>query len=158
MACESLVREAGGVSLRIGNVYGPGMARNNVLSDILAQLDGKGPLAVRDGAPVRDFLWLADASAGIARAAHLLLDGQSPGHLYNLGSGKGCSVRDLAALMLGFVGQADRPIEETRPSARSSTLILDVSATNLDLGVRPTTPLDMGLRTLVQARPSIGPR
>ena len=48
--------------MRLANVYGPGMAANNVMSDILGQVPGDGPLVVRDIAPVRDYLWIEDAA------------------------------------------------------------------------------------------------
>ena len=44
---------------------GRGMAELNVLSTILGQIPGQGPLEVRDDRPSRDFLWVEDAAEAL---------------------------------------------------------------------------------------------
>lgn len=147
VACEGLVAAAGRTSVRLANVYGPGMAANNAVSTILAQIPGTGPLRVRDGAPVRDFLWIEDAVAGLVA----LVDRAEAG-LYNLGSGRGVALRDLARMALVAAGEGDRPLEETQPSGRTSHLVLDVAATEAATGWRPQVTAEEGMARLVEAR------
>jgi len=66
MACEQKFIAKGSAMARLSNAYGPGMADNNVLSDILAALNDDGPLVVRSDITVRDFIWVEDIGEGIA--------------------------------------------------------------------------------------------
>jgi UDP-glucose 4-epimerase len=148
LAGERMVLAAGGVAVRLANLYGPGMAANNVLSDAMRQLGGAGPLPLRDTAPVRDFLWIGDAAAGLAAVAL----GEAAG-LYNLGTGRGTSIGDLARLLLETAGKAGREIVATAPGGRPSTLVLDIAATEAAFGWRPQTSLASGLRMLLKSAP-----
>ena len=149
-AGEQAVRAASrGVSARLANLYGPGMSRSNVLSAILGQIPGQGPLRVRDTRPVRDFLWVDDAADALSTMAER---GDSAG-LFNVGSGHGVSVAQLARAALAAAGQDARPVESTTPpppdDAPPSTLVLDTSATTALFGWRPATSLAEGLRRLL---------
>ncbi len=138
-----------GVSARLANLYGPGMSRSNVLSAIVGQIPGEGPLRVRDTRPVRDFLWVDDAAEALATMA---LRSESAG-VFNVGSGQGVSVGELAQAALAAAGQASRRVETAAPPASQdappSTLVLDTSATTALFGWRPVTSLAEGLRRLL---------
>jgi UDP-glucose 4-epimerase len=143
LQCERMVVEAGGVVLRVSNLYGPGMAANNVISDILRQLHGSGPLVMRLLTPVRDYLWVEDAAAGIAAVAMGV-----PTGCFNLGTGVGTSVRQLAQTVLDLAGQTDRRIQGGEIGAHSM-LILDASTTREAFGWTARTPLVEGLGRLI---------
>src|SRR5687768_7405760 len=64
---KAVLESQAGAVARLANLYGPGMAGNNVVSTILRQIDIEGPLVVRDETPVRDFVWAEDAAEAIAR-------------------------------------------------------------------------------------------
>lgn len=142
-ACENIVMNAGGGVARLANLYGPGMASNNVMSDILAQIGTQGPLRVRDAAPLRDYLWVEDAARGLVDAATANLSGA-----FNLASGVGTSVRQLAAMILS-IAKEDRPLEETAPAGRLSHLVLNIAETTQRLGWSPSMSLREGLSRLV---------
>lgn len=129
---EKLALAAGGTVLRLSNLFGPGMSRHNVISDIARQLPYSCPMRVRDDLPVRDFLSV-DA---VADAILMLIQKPCPGIL-NLGSGVGISIRNLALLALATVGQEGREITVDNPSARRSVNILDISVTQRCLGWYP---------------------
>ena len=148
LACEEIVTERRGLVARLANVYGPGMARDNVVSDVLEQIPGDGPLTVRDPLPVRDFLWIEDAARGLADMAV----GTGLG-IFNLGSGTGVSVGDLARLALDLAGQSDRPVVASQPSQKPSSLSLDISSTASTFGWAPQVPLSGGLAQLQESRP-----
>ena len=133
-----------GAVARLVNLYGPGMARGNVLSHILAQIPGNGALQVFDDSPVRDFLWIDDA----ARALVQMALGQACG-VFNVGTGAATSIRQLAQTALAAAGQADRAVRSTQPSARASHLVVDPSRTQQAFGWSATTPLASGLRQLL---------
>jgi nucleoside-diphosphate-sugar epimerase len=143
-----MVLAAGGAAVRLANLYGPGMAANNVLSDVLQQLGGAGPVRIRDAAPVRDFLWVGDAAAGLAAVAL-----GEPAGIYNLGSEHGTSIGELVRLLLEAAEEEGREIVATAPADRPSTLVLDIAATEAAFGWRPQTSLASGLRMLLKSAP-----
>jgi UDP-glucose 4-epimerase len=135
---EALALSVGGTVLRLSNLFGVGMSPCNVVSDIAKQLGRPTPLVVRDDGPVRDFLSVNAA----ANAIGLLVQAPQPG-IFNIGSGIGVSIRELALLALRAVGEQSREIVVTHPSGRHSVNILDISDTQRCLGWGATyAPLD----------------
>jgi UDP-glucose 4-epimerase len=148
LRCEARVLEARGVVLRVSNVYGPGMAPNNVVSTVLAQASGDGPLQVLDETPRRDFVWIDDVAEALARAVERAV---GPA-IINIGSGVGTSVGELARLMLRLTGHSERPVVSTRPSGAPSSVVLDATEASAALGWRATTSLEEGLRHLLEQK------
>lgn len=138
-----------GVAARLGNLYGPGMSKNNVMSAILRQIPGEGALEVMDINPIRDFVWVEDAAEGIVALAVSNLQKQKVGRLFNIGTGVGTSIGSLAELALKIAGQPDRLVRPRHPSDSRSTLILNSSATTAACGWYPKTPLWQGLTHLI---------
>jgi len=126
---EALVLSAGGTAMRLSNLFGAGMSPANVVSDIAKQLAQTGSLVVRDDGPVRDFLSVNEA----ANAIGLLAQTPQPG-IFNIGSGLGVSIGELALLALRAVKQQNREIVVAHPSGMRSVNILDISDTKRCLG------------------------
>lgn len=144
LASERLVLAHGGVVARLTNLYGQGMAEGNVLSAILKQLPNAGPVRVFDSTPVRDFLWVEDA----ARALALMATSRAKG-IFNVGSGEGVSIYELACVILNAAGQQGRAIESTHSGNGCSRLVLDPTQTETTFGWRPVVTLIDGIATLV---------
>lgn len=149
LACEALVLNAGGTVARLSNVYGPGMSSNNVVSTILGQIPGTGPLQVWDDKPVRDFVWVEDVALALAAMA-----GSDCGGIYNVGTGVGIQVKALSSLALSIVGEAGRRVVATQPSGKLSCSILDIGKTVDQLGWMPLTTLEEGMRLLLSKKKS----
>ena len=149
LACESIVTNAGGTCLRFANIYGPGMAINTVIADILSQVLGKGPLMVKDKAPVRDFLWIEDAVNALVSASVL-----KPGGIFNVGSGYGLSIGKVAELVLSLAGEENRPVVSKKPTEGLSCLVLDVSKTRSILKWSPELDMIGGLSYLLKKKMS----
>lgn len=149
LASERAVLASSGIVARLVNLYGPGMAENNVLSTILGQIRQVGPVRVLDATPVRDFLWIGDA----ARALALMATGGSLG-IFNVGSGQGVSIRELANAVLDAAGQTGRLVESIRVGSRFSTLVVDIAQTKDVFGWYPAVPLVEGISTLVKMNAS----
>ena len=145
LAAEGVFLSAGGCVLRLANAFGPAMAPNNVVSDILGQIPGSGPLTVRDGTPIRDFVWIDDLIGALVTA----IADPHPG-IYNVGSGVGTSVGALVRAALAVAGEPDRPVVSTNPPGKPSVLILDGKDTEAVFGWRSTTNLEMGLRLMLE--------
>lgn len=143
LAGEHAMLAEGGIAIRLSNVYGPGLKPGTVIADIMAQRHVSGPLRVRDAAPVRDFLWLEDAVAGLTA----MLEGEETG-LFNLGCGESASVEEIARLCLDLWGRGGEEVVSTAPSGRESVLRLDISRTTDRFGWRPAVGLRDGLARL----------
>jgi len=143
-ACESQILAVEGSVARLANLYGPGMAANNVISDILKQIPGTGPLTVRDGAPVRDYLWVEDAARGIADLAS-----KRAGGIVNFGTGRGISVDQLARSALDLAGETQRHVIASAPAAKPSHLVLDITAATRTLGWQAEVTVEEGLQVLL---------
>ena len=133
-----------GVVVRLSNVYGPGMSPANVITAILRQIPGSGPLVVMDTTPVRDFLWVDDAAEGFAALA----TAQTAQGIFNLATGIGTSIGETARLALDIAGESGREIVATG-SGQASTIIADCTRTAQQLGWHPRVRLRDGLALLL---------
>lgn len=147
LGSERVVHGAGGVVLRLSNVYGPGMAPGSVLADILAQIPGRGPLEVRDSRPERDFLWIEDAAAAFLA---MIDEGANAAGTWNVASGRSVAIGRLATMALAAAGEGDRPVRSRRPGPGSRVRI-DIEETVSRFGWRPVTSLEEGIGRLVGA-------
>lgn len=133
------------VVARLANVYGPGMSAANVVTAIVGQIAGDGPIRVRDTAPVRDFIWHEDVAEALAFMA------TAPGEgVFNVGTGVGTSIAELVHIGLEVAGQSQRPVEASCASASPSTLVLDCSHTRRQYGWQSTVSLREGLAMLLR--------
>jgi UDP-glucose 4-epimerase len=140
---ERIVLDAGGCVVRFSNLVGLGMSPNNVLSDVIRQVPGKGPLYVRDDGPVRDFLSVRDAVSAV-----ILLANKGATGIFNVGSGIGTSVRKLAEMALAHGGDGGREIIASSPSLKRSVNVLDISETTNNLGWTPLVSIQEQLAEL----------
>lgn len=147
LECEQRFLAVGGTVVRLSNLYGPGMAGNNVVSDILAQIPGTGPLMVRSADPIRDFLWVEDAADALIR----VVERESKG-IFNIASGKSVSVGQLAQTTLRIAGEPGRPIVNLERTHPLSQIYLDVSETTSQIGWTSETTIDQGLSKLLGVR------
>ncbi|NYG07928.1 dTDP-L-rhamnose 4-epimerase [Phycicoccus badiiscoriae] len=142
-------RETGGAatSLRLHNVYGPGMPRATPYSGVAAifwtaAAQGLSPQVYEDGGQRRDFVHVDDVAAAFVAA--LLRD--VPGHTaYNVGSGVVHTIGDLAA-KLSLLAGAPHPVVTGRyrlGDVRHITASSERAAR--ELGWRATVPLRAGL-------------
>lgn len=146
----AVLASPGGIVVRLGNLYGPDMSEQNVMSAIIRQIPGTGPLCVRDTTPVRDFLWVDDAADAIAKMSA----GTSTG-IFNVGSGSGRSIGTIAEMALRIGGQPDRRVIATLPTGRRSQLVLDISDTVAAWRWSAATTIEEGIgRLLTATRPA----
>ncbi|HEY8430152.1 MAG TPA: NAD-dependent epimerase/dehydratase family protein [Sandaracinaceae bacterium] len=147
------------VNLVLANLYGPGDHLDPERSHALTALLVKIVRAVRDGAsevvvwgsgdPVREWLYVEDAAEALVVGAERIEDAEP----YNVGTGVGLSIRELAekiAALAGFAGTLR--YDRSRPDgAPFKTLAVERFAKAA--GWRARTSLDDGLaRTLEWVR------
>jgi nucleoside-diphosphate-sugar epimerase len=147
---ESAVLEnPNGVVVRLANVYGSLMSTNNVMSQILRQIPQQGDLEVGDVTPVRDFVWVEDVAEGISMLTHMDSTETEKSKMYNLGSGVGTSIGDLALLTLKLAGQSERRVMSKKRTRVISSIVLDCSETTNACGWTPRVSLRQGIASLL---------
>lgn len=140
------------VALRYFNVYGPRMDVHGLYTEVLVRwmeriADGLPPLLFGDGLQTMDFVYTED----IARANVLAAAGEVREGTYNVASGTETSLLELARSLLKAM---DSDLEVEFGPARAvngvTRRLADTSAAERDLGFTATTPLEEGLRRLVE--------
>jgi dTDP-L-rhamnose 4-epimerase len=140
------------VALRFFNAYGPRQALSNPYTGVLAifaarLLNDSPPKIFEDGLQQRDFVSVYD----VARACRLAL--QTPaaaGEVFNVGSGRACTVREVAARLARVLGK-----EHIEPEIVGKYRVGDIRHCFSDigkarrvLGYAPQVTLDDGMAEL----------
>jgi GDP-L-fucose synthase len=95
------------------------------------------------GRPVREWMYVEDAAAGILRATELYNDLE----ILNLGCGHGCSIRELAEIVRTEAGWAGSFVYDPQRPDGAPCKILDVKKMKQVLqGWTPPTGLRAGIR------------
>jgi UDP-glucose 4-epimerase len=145
-----VLRNSNGTVLRLANVYGPNMSKKSVLSQILEQLPKKVDLEVRDVNAIRDFIWIEDIVQGISVVALNNLNLEKESQIYNLGTGVGTSIGNLARLTLDLSGNSERLIVSQSREFEKSVIVLDYSETHRIFGWKPKTSIESGIKKLLK--------
>jgi UDP-glucose 4-epimerase len=126
-------------ALRYFNTFGPGQTFTPYVGVVTiiatALLRGETPIVFGDGEQRRDFVHLDDIVAGTVAAA------AGPPGTYNLGTGRGTSVNDLAALLIARLAPDRAPEYRAAPPGELRYSIADITAAGRALGYRPTRSL-----------------
>jgi len=152
--------------LRPFSIYGPGASPRSLLGRLLDGLDrldqpGGEALWAADLRPVRDYCFVEDAADAIVAAS---LRGGPPVRAYNVASGTGVSVAELARALLRAAAREEVPVREDpgagdRPGrALTLALVGDPERARAELGFSVTTPLEVGLALTLRARRANGSR
>lgn len=138
--------------VRLSNVYGPyddfDPATAHVIPSLIHKMvDGPSPVPVwGDGSAVRDFIFSADVVEGMLRA----IEDAPPCTPINLGSGTGCTVRELAETIARLVPEPREIRWDTSKPTGDQRRILDVRRAQELLGFRASTPLASGIAQTIK--------
>jgi len=127
--------------LRLFNVYGSG-STGGVITNFAKNISENKPLVIfGDGKAVRDFVHVDDVINGIV----LCMDSKSG--IYNIASGIGTSVTQLANLFTQSTGE-----KITYKSARTGEItysVADITKSQKELGFYPKISLNDGLKSIM---------
>jgi UDP-glucose 4-epimerase len=135
-----------GVSLRLGNVYGPRqdpLGEAGVIAIFCGRLRaGERPTVYGDGRQTRDYIYVGDVVAAALAAAKSAVGGP-----INVGTGIETDVLELAA-RLGELGDADgfEPELAAPRAGEVQRVAIDPARAERELGWRAQTSLEEGLR------------
>ncbi len=136
------------VTVRPFNTYGPRQSSRAVIPAIVSQLlAGADELRLGSVDPVRDLLYVEDTVRGFLRTG--VVD-QAVGQVFNLGTGQGISIGDLARVIMGIVGR-EVPIVHDAARARPEAsevrlLVAKFELARKILGWEPQVTLAVGLQ------------
>ena len=144
--CEKLVLQAGGVVARLSNIYGPGMSKKNIISDILKQIKVKGidSINIIDGSPIRDMIHISDVTSCLLSMTKIQKKG-----IYNIATGTSISMKDLALMILRVANFEEYKLVELKHNKTTSCISLDISNTKKTFAWSPRISLQDGLKELV---------
>ena len=144
--CEKLVLQAGGVVARLSNIYGPGMSKKNIISDILKQIKVKGidSINIIDGSPIRDMIHISDVTSCLLSMTKIQKEG-----IYNIATGTSTSMKDLALMILKVANFEEYKLMELKHNKTTSCISLDISNTKKTFAWSPSISLQDGLKELV---------
>jgi UDP-glucose 4-epimerase len=135
-----------GVSLRLGNVYGPRqdpLGEAGVVAIFCGRLRaGQRPTVFGDGRQTRDYIYVGDVVAAMLAAAESGVVGP-----VNIGTGQETDVLELVRL-LGELGGAEGFEPELAPARTGEVqrISIDPSRAERELGWKAETGLEQGLR------------
>ena len=132
------------VELRLFSPFGPGERASRILPTIILSALAGNPVDTSEGLQKRDFVFIDDVIDAMLLAADE--DGHGP-EIYNIGSGRGVSIRDLVTEVLEIMGNpvvANFGAIPTRPDEiMNMTANIDYARDNL--GWSPKIGLHEGL-------------
>ena len=132
--------------VRPANVYGPydNFAPENAMvipSLIRRALDGENPLTVwGDGTPVRDFIHAEDVARGMLLAVQRGIT-----EPVNLGSGEGCSIKEIVEIIVGNMEHKPEIVWDTSKPSGDRKRLMDISRAR-SFGFEPTISIEVGVR------------
>ena len=144
------------IHLVLPNLYGPrdhfDIVRSHALGALIRKVVDAKRTGIEEveiwgtGRPVREWLYVEDASEGIVRAT----DRYDDIEILNLGSGQGCSIHELAEIVREEAGWTGKFVYDPKRPDGAPCKILDVSKMKQVLGGwTPTTALRAGIRRTI---------
>jgi UDP-glucose 4-epimerase len=140
-------------ALRYFNVYGPRQAWNgpyvSVIMKMLNAIEaGDGPTIVGDGTEALDLVAVEDC----ARANLTAMRSDRPHGVYNVATGRGNTLRELAETLLDLTG-SDLPIRQAPATAQSGRgLVGSPDRAEREIGFRAELGVREGLQRLIDWR------
>jgi UDP-glucose 4-epimerase len=126
--------------LRYFNTYGPGQTLTPYVGVITIFINrllaGEPPVIFGDGEQRRDFVHVVDVVA----ANLLALESEVAGRIFNVGTGRGTSVNEVARGLTALLAPGITPRHVDAPAGELRYAVADIAAIQTALGFRPTRP------------------
>jgi UDP-glucose 4-epimerase len=139
------------VALRFFNIFGPRQRADSPYSGVIAifaaaMSAGRAPTIHGDGLQTRDFTYVANVVQALLKAAELP---DVSGRTYNIGTGRGVTVLELAAELNRLLGTSLTPQHAPPRAGDVRHSCADIRRARAELRYEPTVAFEEGLeRTL----------
>ena len=133
------------IILRVFNLYGPGQPKEYLLSKITNQVRYENLIKVDDLSPKRDYVYIDDLCSAIVKAINY----KGKEHIFNIGSGKSYSVKEVIEFIQNIYGTSLN-IEEKKLIRKNEILntIADINLAKKELKWSPIYELKEGLKKI----------
>lgn len=133
------------IILRVFNLYGPGQPKEYLLSKITNQVRYENIIKVDDLSPKRDYVYIDDLCSAIVKAINY----KGNEHIFNIGSGKSYSVKEVIDFIQNIYGTSFN-IKEKKLIRRNEILntIADINLAKKELEWFPIYDLKEGLKKI----------
>jgi UDP-glucose 4-epimerase len=159
IACEQMLRaiyqqhKFPYVGHRYMNIYGPRMDyKGTYVSVIMKVIDriwaSERPVIFGDGSQVYDFIYVED----VAKANVLSMKSDCEDEFFNIGMGAGTTITELVEILLRLMGSDLKPEYKPQEQSFVTYRIGSVDKAERLLGFRATTPVEEGLRRVLEWR------
>ena len=133
------------IILRVFNLYGPGQPKEYLLSKITNQVRYENIIKVDDLSPKRDYVYIDDLCSAIVKAINY----KGNEHIFNIGSGKSYSVKEVIDFIQNIYGTSFN-IKEKKLIRKNEILntIADINLAKKELEWFPIYDLKEGLKKI----------
>ena len=131
---------------RIFSVYGPNSSKSNLIFNILEQILHNSQITLGNIMPKRDFIFIDDVVSGLLN----IVNSRNKGYdVYNLGTGKSTSIKDLANFLFSHSNKKMRIISKKSKIRENDVLNIcaDISKMKSHFNWKPKVSLKRGLET-----------
>ena len=133
------------IILRVFNLYGPGQPKEYLLSKITNQVRYENLIKVDDLSPKRDYVYIDDLCSAIVKAINY----KGKEHIFNIGSGKSYSVKEVIDFIQNIYGTSFN-IKEKKLIRKNEILntVADINLAKKELEWFPIYDLKEGLKKI----------
>ena len=162
MSYKRLKKIKNAVSLRIFNVYGLGQtSESDVITRFAKRLaKGQTPVINGEGTQTRDFISVEDVVDAFISSVTIMEHGDTKitnvPSVFNIGTGRPTSIKDLALKMIEIFGLDLQPVYKKTKGDESEIKFsyADITRAKRHLGFVTKKGIEVGLREMVSALPS----
>jgi UDP-glucose 4-epimerase len=131
---------------RLFFVYGPGQRGNSLIPHVIDRVQRGEPTGIKAPSAKNDFVYVEDA----ARAICAILEQPPEYGVYNIGSGRATSVRQVVETIFDKLDLPDRDSLADNPTEDSPVNFwADISKIERDFGWQPETGIDQGIQQVI---------
>ncbi len=132
--------------IRPFNMFGLGQKKNFLIPEILAQVQAKKPIQLKDLKPRRDYLYLDD----LIEALLCTLEVRPGCHLYNIGYGSSISIAEIVDAIQAVTGTSLPVVNENVERQNEiADAYADIRRAHVELGWRPRHSFAEGIKKIV---------
>lgn len=131
--------------LRYSQVYGPGEPKIKAIPNFIDMIiRGKSPVLYGDGSDIRDYVYVDDVVNATILALSKGLNG-----VFNIGFGKGYSVKEILDMIIALSRKDIKPIYKPRIK-KAFKYTMDITLARDRMGYSPSTTIQEGLKNQIE--------
>ena len=133
--------------VRFFNVFGPGQLAMYIIPQVLRQIQNENKVVVRNGAVMRDMLFVDDCIDAVLKLA---VTPAAANDVFNIGSGEIVTISDIARQAIRASGRSDVEYTDLEQNIEFSptAIMADINKVTSTIDWRPQVSLEEGLKRM----------